>query len=696
MTTRRRFVGSAIAAAGAAGLPAASTAHGSMMWDYIVGSIRELDESRRQRLARIGTVAQLEALQREVRQRLAEMWGPFPEKRTPLNARRIGTIDRQDYAIEKIVFESRPAFFVTANLYRPREVQGRLPAIVFPLGHTDNGKANPVYQRFPILMARSGFICLNWDPIGQGERLQLWDSGKRASLVGPGTREHSALGRQCYLAGLNLMNYRVWDAMRAIDYLESRPDVDPARIGCAGTSGGGMETLQLAPFEVRIQAAAPSCAVATFRHKTEALLMADPEQNLYGNLGYGIDHPELLATVAPRAVLIGAATQDYVPIEGARRTFEEIKPAFALFGSVEKVALAETNDKHTFNQELREATASWFVRWLAGSRKEVREQPAETLPDPELYCTRTGQVAESLGGETVFTLTRKRAEEIAPRRSLPSSSRQLEVYRRQIVESAKSMARLDLERREEGIHIPVRAVGTGNPVVLVAEAGKDDAAVLRDLVEPLLAAGRRVAGIDVRGWGETRPHMPDRKAGFSWDEFFAYRSMELGRPLFGQRLRDLLVTAPGAAGAGSWDLVGVGAGALLAAYAAAIEPRVRSVVVIGGMLSYRSVIDDPLYRQPLSAFLPGVIGAYEVRDILAAIAPRRLMAINAEDARRQPAAEAVVTREFEWTRNIYRTAGADAAFRIVCRVPAADIGRQAAGWLGGSSRLPARRLKEHI
>ena len=547
--------------------------------------------------------------------------------------------------------------------------------------YSDNGKAYAVYQRFPILMARNGFVCMNWDPVGQGERLHLWDSAKRASLAGPGTREHSVLGKQCYLVGLNLMNYRVWDAMRAIDYLETRPDVDPARIGCAGTSGGGMETLQLAPFELRIKAASPSCAVATFRHKTEALLIADPEQNLYGNLGYGIDHPELLATVAPRPLLIASALQDFVPIAGARRTLEEIKPVYALLGAPEKVAIAETDDKHSFNQELREATASWFVRWLAGARKEVREQPAEILPAPELFCTRTGQVVESLGGETVWTLTRKRADQIAPRRGLPSSPAQVEAYRKEIAASAKRVCRLDLERREDGIHIPVKTFGTGRPVVLVAEAGKDDPAVNRDVIEPLVAAGRRVVAIDVRGWGETRPHMPDRKAGFSWDEFFAYRSMELGRPLFGQRLRDLLVTAPRAAGAAHWDLVGVGAGALLAAYAAALDARVRGVVLVGGMLSYRSIVDDHFYRQPLSAFLPGVIAAYEVRDILAAVAPRRLIVINPEDARRRPADEATAVRELAWTRDIYRIAGAEAAFQTACGVDAVDAGRRAAAWL---------------
>jgi cephalosporin-C deacetylase-like acetyl esterase len=672
---RRQFAG-CLAGAAAASPASAASASGSMMWDYITGCIRELDQARRVRLAALRTGEQLLALQREVRLRLAEMWGPFPKERTPLNARHVATLDRSDYAIEKIIFESRPAFFVTANLYRPKQIEGRLPAIIFPLGHTDNGKAYGSYQQFPILLARNGLICLSWDPIGQGERLQLWDIEKRASLAGPGTREHGVLGTQCYLVGLNLMNYRIWDAMRAIDYLESRPDVDPYRIGCAGQSGGGMETLQLAPFETRIRAASPSCAVASFRHKTEGLLIADPEQILYGTLAYGIDHPELLAAVAPRAVLIGAAIKDFVPITGARRTSEELRHPFRLMGAAGKAGIFETDDTHTLNQELREATASWFVRWLAGKEVKVQEAPSEILKDAELYCTETGQVVESLGGETVFTLNRRRADEIAPKRSLPAAPGELEIYQSEIRLLAHRLTRLNLERKEDGIHVPVKTFGTsaqmGRPLVIVAEAGKDDPSV-QALVKDLVSGGRRVVGIDVRGWGETKPHMPDKKANFSWDDFFAYRSLELGRPLFGQRLRDLLVTAPEIAGSAEWDLVGIGAGALLAVYAGALEPRVRGLAAIGLLLSYRSVIDDPLYRQPLSSLLPGVVGEFEVRDVLAAIAPRRVLILNPENARRAPASSAEARRELDWTRQIYQIAQAQSAFRIQCGVPAPQL-----------------------
>ena len=682
MTTRRTFLLS-LAAAPLAGVPAG---HGSMMWDYVVGRIRALDEERRKRLASATTAEQIWLLQQRVRARLARMWGPFPGQRTPLNARLVGSLERNGYVVEKLVYESRPSFFVTANLYRPQTASGRLPAVIFPPGHTAAGKVHESYEKQCILLARNGFVVLTWDPIGQGERLQLWDAEKRRSLAGrAATAEHDVLGKQCYLLGISLMQYRVWDAMRAIDYLESRDDVDAARIGCAGQSGGGMETLQLAPFETRIQAAVSVCAVSTFRDKTEALLIADPEQNLYGTLGYGIDHPELLATVAPRPMLIGSALRDFVPIEGARRTYQEVRHVYDVLGCPGKLGMFTTDDQHSLNQEMREAAATWLVRWLAG-RNEAIHESAETVPaEADLRCTATGQVADSLGGETVGSLNLKLADRMAPQRELPSTPGQYEVYRREIAQLVTRITRVDVEGHETGITVPVRSSGPAGPVVVVvAESGKDDPALLRDIVRPLADAGHRVVGLDVRGWGETLPSMPAKKDTYPWDEFFAYRSLELGRPLFGQRLRDVLVTAPAAAGGNGYALVGIGAGALLAAHAAVLEPRIRSVVALSPLLSYRCLLEDPMYRQPFSSFLPGVIAAYEVRDVLAAIAPRRLLVLNPEDAERRPAGPEVAAKQFHWAGQVYRAAGASNAFALHSGVSSADLGPMIARWLASA------------
>ena len=325
-------------------------------------------------------------------------------------------------------------------------------------------------------MARSGFVVLAWDPIGQGERVQLWDSQNSRPLVGFGTKEHRVLGQQCYLLGLNLMQYRVWDSIRAIDYLEARPDVDRERIAMAGNSGGGMETLQFTPFEPRIKAAAPMCAVAGFRQKTEALLIGDPEQILYGTLRHGIEHTELLASVAPRPLMIGSATRDYVPIQGARDTYQAVSRAYALLNANDKASLTETDDVHGLNKELREATARWFSYWLSDGQVNLQDPSAGVLPAEELHCTPSGQVATAFADEspaTVFSLNQQHADKIAANRTVPASPGEFNIFRTEINRQVQFLTRVGKAKREPGIYVPDRVFDP-------ATFAKGDALVVSD------------------------------------------------------------------------------------------------------------------------------------------------------------------------------------------------------------------------
>ena len=674
-----------LGASGLCAAPARSSGLGGMMWDFTLDYIESLDKRRRKRLEALETPLQLAQLRRRVREKLSEMWGPFPEERTSLNASHVGSVARPGLVVEKLIYESRPQHFVTANLYRPRGVEGKLPAVIFPPGHAASGKAYEPYQRFCALMARSGFVVLAWDPISQGERLQLWDKAKQASIVGPGTREHKVLGNQCYLLGLNLMQYRVWDAMRAIDYLESRPDVDKHRIAMAGNSGGGMETLQLAPCEPRIQAAVCGCAVASFRHKTEAMLIADPEQILFETLQHGIDHPELLAAFAPRPLMIASAKRDFVPIEGARETFRAVAKVYSIYGAGDKVSLVETDDEHGLNRELRRAAAGWLVRWLGYEGQALSEESDEIFTEEELRCTPTGQVASSLGGQTVLALNQIRADKLAPPRSVPRGRHEHEIYRNNIKNKVSEIIRAGHYRQEAGVVIPDRVFDVGafaRGVALVcAEAGKDDPSVRRGIIDPLIASGYRVVGVDVRGWGETAPDMPAADVSFSWDDFFAYRALEVGRPLLGQRVKDFLASARNRTENRDWLVVGVGAGALVAAHAAVLERRISRLLTVGGLLSYRSLIDDPLTKQPFSSFLPGVIGSYDVRDLYAAMAPRPVLVLNPQDSQRVPLHRVKAWEELDWTAQAFEAAGATGKFNMQSQLSTVKMRKALMDWL---------------
>jgi pimeloyl-ACP methyl ester carboxylesterase len=677
-----------LGAGGLGAAPARSSGLGGMMWDFTLDYIKRLDERRRKRFEALETPLELTQLQRRVREKLAEMWGPFPEERNSLNVRHVGSIERPDIIVEKLIYESRPRHFVTANLYRPNRssgVEGKLPAVIFPPGHGAGGKAYEPYQRFCALMARSGFAVLTWDPISQGERLQLWDKATGASTAGAGTREHGVLGNQCYLLGLNLMQYRVWDAIRAIDYLESRPEVDQHRIAMAGNSGGGMETLQLAPFEPRIQAAVCGCAVASFRHKSEAMLIADPEQILFGTLQQGIDHPELLAAFAPRPLMIASAKRDFVPIEGARETFRAVSEVYSIFGTPDRVSLVETDDKHGFNKELRQAAAGWLVRWLGNTGQAIGEESGELFTPEELQCTSKGQVANSLGGQTVLAMNKMIADKLAPPRAVPRGRPEYEIYRNSVKNKVAQILRAGHYRPEAGVDVPDRVFDVGafaRGVALVcADAGKDDPAVRRSVIDPLIASGYRVIGVDVRGWGETTPDMPGKDVSYSWDDFFAYRALESGRPLLGQRVKDFLAAARNRTENRNWLVVGVGAGALVAAHAAVLEPRISRLVTVGGLLSYRSLIDDPLTKQPLSSFLPGVIGAYDIRDLYAAIAPRPVLVLNPQDSQRAPVHRVKAWEELDWTAQAFEAAGATGKFDMQSQLTTVKMRKALMDWL---------------
>ncbi|NQT17114.1 MAG: acetylxylan esterase, partial [Planctomycetes bacterium] len=229
----------------------------SLLHDYMMKHVNGQYEARRAAL-KAALESREKILQRRKRLRddFREMIGPLPEK-TPLNARVVGHVDCDGYRIEKVIYESRPGHHVTGNLYLPTKGRPPYPGVLVPCGHSANGKAAEAYQSASILLAKNGLVALIFDPIGQGERLQLLDAPRN------GTTTHTLLGLGALLVGVNTGNYRLWDGIRSLDYLASRPEVDPKRLGCTGNSGGGTMTTWLMAADDRIGVAAPSCFVTS-------------------------------------------------------------------------------------------------------------------------------------------------------------------------------------------------------------------------------------------------------------------------------------------------------------------------------------------------------------------------------------------------------------------------------------------------
>jgi hypothetical protein len=188
-------------------------------------------------------------------------------------------------------------------------------------------------------------------------------------------------------------------------------------------------------------------------------------------------------------------------------------------------------------------------------------------------------------------------------------------------------------------------------------------------------------GLDLRGWGESAPNLPQFQVNFSWDDYFAERALELGRPMLGQRMKDLLSAGHRRAQRSDWILAGVGAGALVAAHAAVLDSRVSRLISVGGLLSYRSLLADPFPTEPFSSYLPGVIGAYDVRDLYAALAPRPVLVVNPTNARRAPMDRAPAWEQLDWTAKVYETMGAPDAFSLETKVSSAGMRQILLDWL---------------
>lgn len=366
----------------------------------------------------------LRARQEEVRRFFIESLGGLPPSDTPLNARVTGTLSHPGFSIEKIVFESRPRHYVTANLYVPATRSGRTPAVLFLCGHHTTAKQVSEYQSVCQTLAQAGLIVFAIDPIGQGERLSYWDAAARRAIIRAGTGEHDYAGIQTRFVGDQIARYFLHDAMRALDYLITRPEVDAARIGVTGNSGGGTQTSLVMLADPRIAAAAPATFIMSRESYQWTGQAQDAEQNWFGFTGAGFDHEDILLAMAPKPVCVLAVTWDFFPIEGTRRTVARARRGWDLHGRGAALELVEDRSTHSYTPKLAQAAARFFARHLA--QREI-EPPADPQPVPEeqLHVTRSGQVrGEWPDAEFVFEANLARLDTaVAARQALAAAER---------------------------------------------------------------------------------------------------------------------------------------------------------------------------------------------------------------------------------------------------------------------------------
>ena len=391
-----------------------------MLYTYLRGEAQKQFEARRAAVAALKTPADVQKRQQALKAKFMAALGRFPEK-TPLKPQVIGTLKADGYRVERLIYESRPDHHVTANLYLP-DGAGPFPGVLMPLGHWANGKAAEEPQRGCILLAKNGFAVLAYDPVGQGERLQLLAPNGKSAISGS-TTEHSLIGVGALLVGESAATYRIWDGIRGLDYLAGRPEIDPNKLGCTGCSGGGTLTSYLMALDDRIQCAAVSCYLTTLERLFETIGPQDAEQNITGQVAFGMDHADYILLRAPRPTLICCATKDFFDIKGTWTTFREASQLYGLMGHPERVALAEANTGHGFGKLHREAVVRWMSRWLLGKDSDVAETNFPIARDEALQCTRTGQVLTEFKGKSAFHFNAERAQELEKLRATQFAKR---------------------------------------------------------------------------------------------------------------------------------------------------------------------------------------------------------------------------------------------------------------------------------
>lgn len=588
-----------------------------------------------------------------IRQTVRSFYGELPVGRgsRPVQATEVSRFEKRGYRLENVLFESFPGWQVNATVYVPLDFRPPFPAVVIPVGHS--GKQFESYQLPAQLFARCGYLAVLFDPPGQaGEKRE--------------GNDHFVDGVRCYLVGETSSRYFVADALRCIDYLETRSDVDLSLgVAMTGVSGGGTTTTLATLLDERITVSGPSCCVTSLADLDITQCYAGcPETHMWRRYAEGVDEVDLLCAAAPVPLLLMAGEYDEVfRITDTQRLAEEVAAFYERAGAGERFAFFVDRAGHGYTLAQARQFAGFMNRWLLG-------QPERALPDlpddafaldpyDEMRCFPSQAVnMRTLALDRAAALEAARDRDPARIRAAAAAISEVEhpIPRPKATEGQPFRIWTHCWQQvmlypEEGIELsatflyPYQASWPTAALLHLDDKGRNRLLYRHGLLAQairFLEEGQDhyvALSVDLRGWGDSAPAIyPYEMA--SWaglDRYLAYTSAALGDPVLAMRVRDALsalayLRARPQVRPDRIVLTGCRLGGVVALHAAAIDGAVAGVVIWDSLVSFRALLEEPDYTWPAEAFLPNVLLHYDLPELAQAV-PCPVRLLNPRDGR---------------------------------------------------------------
>ena len=596
-------------------------------------------QQRTDTILAIATLEQAQARKRLVRAKLLEDLGGLPDYHGPLHARITGRIHNDSYTVEKVIYESLPGFYITANVYRPNR-PGRYPGVLLQAGHTQEGK--PENQRVAANLAVKGFVVLCFDPIGQGERVQTYSRQINAPLAGWSVPEHTEMAAQTLLINQGLARYFIWDAMRSLDYLAGRPDVDASHLGGAGCSGGGALTTFTGALDPRLKVVIPGCYPASFR-VLFSTMGPDAEMIFPNLLASGLDTADFVEQSAPVPWLLETTETDeyHFSHEGVRLVYDEARRWYSLHHAEDSLGYLMGPGSHGLPLVSREAIYQWMIRWLKNGEGDTHEQPVTMYTNHELQVTSSGNVEDEPGSKKLYQILLTDLHSRERRKTIPELSAELKNLKIPTDRSAPAVKILHETTgpggRQEQIqfesdpgiwldatlHLPLS--GNRKPAVLMVKgpaffAVTSQAAMVQKIVEQ----GQVVLEMQPRT-------MPVHENGpYTGDWEINARANLIGLNLPALRAHDILrgidlLSARPEVDSGSIRSMARGVDGVWLLLAAAADSRIKGIWLDRTPYSMRSALENSVAANLWDAAIPGFVLHWDLDDLVKAMGSRRVL-----------------------------------------------------------------------